>query len=159
MGLRDELQKRIDRKAEENAEYERKIRENNAYMQALQETIKLLPKEPPAMAKSGDAALRKGSTVYNVREAIRKAGKPLHIKEILKALDKPIDRETRSSVSGTLGPYVREGKIFTRPEPNTFGLIEMATSSSSGENDETPTDAENEDESRKPLLQLNGAAA
>jgi hypothetical protein len=124
MGPRDELQKRIERKQEENAEYRRKIEDNDIYIQAMQDAIKLLPKEatsPP----SNQVVLRQGSAIYKVRDAIRKAGKPLHITEILKALDKPLDRDSRSSISGTLGTYVRNGKIFTRPAPNTFGLIEM----------------------------------
>jgi hypothetical protein len=39
---------------------------------------------------------------------------------------KPIAKNSKTSLSGSLASYVREHKIFTRPAPNTFGLVEFA---------------------------------
>jgi hypothetical protein len=56
---------------------------------------------------------------------LRKAGKPLHITDILKGIGKTTSKKDRVSLSGSLGWYVRRNEIFTRPAPNTFGLKEM----------------------------------
>jgi hypothetical protein len=45
--------------------------------------------------------------------------------EILKALGKPSDKEHRMSLAGTLSGYARDGKVFTKTAPNTFGLLEF----------------------------------
>jgi hypothetical protein len=34
----------------------------------------------------------------------------------------------RSALSGSIAAYVRKGEIFTRPAPNTFGLLELGNS-------------------------------
>jgi hypothetical protein len=36
-----------------------------------------------------------------------------------------LNKSTRAAVAGSLSAYVRNGEIFTRPAPNTFGLIEF----------------------------------
>jgi len=59
------------------------------------------------------------------RDAIRKAGKPLHITQILVAIGRANTKQTRLALSGSLATYVRRDEIFTRPEPNTFGLLEF----------------------------------
>jgi hypothetical protein len=57
----------------------------------------------------------------------------MHITEILKALNEPVDKKHRLSLSGSLSSYVRNSQIFTRPAPNTFGLIEMNKSANGSE--------------------------
>ena len=121
MGIREELQKRIERKQEELKELELKVREGNVYIQALQETMKLLPKEGPS-----EITLRPGSNIAKAREVIRAAGKPLHINEILKTLGPEVGRDKKLAISGSIGAYVRKHEIFTRPAPNTFGLVEFS---------------------------------
>jgi hypothetical protein len=69
--------------------------------------------------------LRPGTALAKAREAIKKAGHPLHVSEILKALGKPPDKKNRISLGGSLSGYVRKGEVFTRSAPNTFGLIEL----------------------------------
>jgi hypothetical protein len=130
MDLRKELNKKIERKQGEiqqwqmdMRELETKVREANAYVAGLEETLKLLPKEGPSEAVSN--ALRPDSAVANAREVILKAGKPLHINDILKALGKAVSHDTKASLSGSIGAYVRNKQFFTRPAPNTFGLIEL----------------------------------
>lgn len=130
MELRKELKRKIEKKQAEIQDWQAellevqtKVREARAYVAGLEETLKLLPRESPAEAAS--MALRPDSAVAKAREAILKAGKPLHINDILKALGKPINHDTKASLSGSIGAYVRNGQVFTRPAPNTFGLIEF----------------------------------
>lgn len=124
MGLREDFQKRIDRKQQEIAELELKIKEARSYVQALLDTIKILPKAPTT-ANGFAQTLRPGSALAKSRDAIKEAGKPLHVNELLKYLGKPSDKAHKVSLSGSLAGYVRRGEIFTRPAPNTFGLIEL----------------------------------
>ena len=133
MGIREELQKRIDRKQQEITELELKAREARSYIQALQDSLKLLPKDYSAGGGT-ETVLRPGSHLYQAREAIRKAGHPLHVNDILKALGKPIEKRSRMSLAGSLSGYARKGGIFSRPAPNTFGLLEMGSASRADEN-------------------------
>src|SRR5437870_2514462 len=132
MGLRDQIQKKIDNKQQELSDLENRIREVKSYIQALQETIKMVPREQGDMFQTQDTAritvLRHGSTLSQAREAILKAAKPLYITEILSAIGKSDTKDNRISLSGSLAAYVRKGEIFTRPKPNTFGLKELAFS-------------------------------
>jgi hypothetical protein len=120
MNARDQLQKLLDRKQQEINDLEIQIEKAKAYAQALQDSMKFLPKENGQT----QVLLRPGSALARAQDILRKAGKPLHISEILKALNEKPDK--RVSLSGSLSAYVRNGQIFTRPAPNTFGLIEMS---------------------------------
>jgi hypothetical protein len=155
MDLRRELNRKIERKRAEIAEWTREknerealIREGHAYIAGLTETLKLLPKETPATAAM---TLRPDSEVAKSRLAILKAGAPLHVDELLKAIGKPINHNNKASLSGSLSTYVRKGQIFTRPAPNTFGLIELEQDSSQ----ETPF----EEERSPDFGSKNGGAA
>ncbi|MBY0494829.1 MAG: hypothetical protein K2Y23_11495 [Cyanobacteria bacterium] len=64
-------------------------------------------------------------------EAIKRAGHALHVNVLLPAIGRPVNRAERSAISGTLAAYVRKGDVFTRPAPNTFGLVEFADQPSS----------------------------
>ena len=132
MGLREEFQKRIDKKQQEidelKRDFEVKLKEANGYLQALQDSMKLLPKDAAANSLGVSRTLRPGSALAKAREAILKAGHPLHILELLKAIGKPQDKKNRISLGGSLSGYVRDGQVFTRPSPNTFGLIELEIS-------------------------------
>ncbi len=119
MNTRHQLQKLLDRKQHEINDLEVQIEKAKAYIQALQDSMKFLPKENGQT----QVLLRPGSALAKAQEILRKAGKPLHISEILKALNEKPDK--RVSLSGSLSAYVRNGQIFTRPAPNTFGLKEM----------------------------------
>ena len=125
MDFRAAIQKRIEAKDEEIRGLEIQIREARAYLQSLNDTLRLLPKENLA---NKEVSLRPGSALAKARDAIRKAGKPLQILELLKAMGKPQDSKNRAAVSGTLSAYVRKQEVFTRPAPNVFGLIELQAS-------------------------------
>jgi len=66
--------------------------------------------------------------IDKARTALRRVGKPLYIEELLRAMGKEVNKKNRVSLSGSLGSYVRQEYIFTRPAPNTFGLIEFDNS-------------------------------
>lgn len=74
----------------------------------------------------GADALRSGSDMAKTRDAIRAAGKSLHIAEILAAIGKENTKKNRVSLAGSLAGYVRKGVIFNKSAPNTFGLVELA---------------------------------
>lgn len=125
MALRDKFEERIKKKELEVQELESKTREAKAYLQALQDSIKLLPKEEKVGVGSIVETLRSGSNVHKTYELLKKMGKPMHLNEILKAIGKGTSKTEKVNLAGSLGGYVRKGEIFTRPAPNTFGLISM----------------------------------
>jgi len=104
-----------------------KVREGKAYIQALQDSMRILPRE------TGEAQteLRPDSALARTRDFIKSSGKPLHISEIIKLLGKPNDKKNRVSIAGTLSSYARNRKIFTKTAPNTFGLIELGMNKNS----------------------------
>lgn len=137
MGLAGDIRKKIDRKSRELDELQdqrehlqkqvrelsTKMREVTAAIQAFEEVLKIAP---PDDSDSGRAEpkIRPGSTVAMAREALRKHGKPMHIAKLLEAMGKEPTHESRVSLSGSLAAYVRNEQVFTRPEANTFGLVE-----------------------------------
>ncbi len=123
MTIREQFQKLLDRKQQEIIDLELKLEKTKTYVQAIQDSMRLLPKDP---SQNGtEQTLRPGTALARTREILKQAGKPMHVTEILKALNFPVDKKHRVSLSGSLSVYVRNNEIFTRPAPNTFGLIEM----------------------------------
>lgn len=94
-------------------------------MKTWEEALKLLPKDGEDATKK----LRPQSQLAKTRNAIKRKGSPMHIVEILEAINKTNNKKNRLSLAGSLGWYVRQGEIFNRPEPNTFGLIELESAS------------------------------
>jgi hypothetical protein len=127
MGARENLQKLADRKAQEITDLERQIDMARAYLQAIQDAIRSLPKEPQANVVSEERSteLRTGSLLAKARDAIATKGAPMHVAEILIAIGQENTKNNRVSLVGSLGAYVRKGAVFTRPAPNTFGLVGM----------------------------------
>lgn len=123
MSLRTELLKRIEKKQAEIREHEDRIREANAYLQGLQDTLKLIPKDEDEQAQ--DVTLRHGSNIAKARDALRTAGHPLHITDILKAIGQPTDKKRRIALGGSIASYARKNAVFTKTAPNTFGLLEF----------------------------------
>ncbi len=127
MGARENLQRLADRKSQEIAELERQIDMARAYLQAIQDSIKALPREISSQPNGEDATsdLRPGTLLARAREAIQKNGAPMHISALLVAIGIENTKNARVSLVGSLGAYVRKGSVFTRPGPNTFGLVGM----------------------------------
>jgi hypothetical protein len=131
MGVRESLQKLIDRKLAEIDKLEAQLRDARVYVQAVQDSFKLIPKEENGGVASKE--LRPGSALAQVQEFLKREGTPQHISTILEFLGKPMDKQSRVSLSGSLAGYARDRKIFTKTGPNTFGLIEF---DSKGEGEE-----------------------
>jgi hypothetical protein len=64
----------------------------------------------------------------NVGQAIavlRDFGAPTHIRKIIDEIEARTGRRlNQHGIVGSISQYVREKRIFFRPEPNTFGLLE-----------------------------------
>jgi hypothetical protein len=124
MGVRQDFEKRIARKEQEIADLEGKIRDARSYIQALEDAMKIVPKDVLEQESDG-RSLRPGSSMAKARDAVRKAGKPIYVLDILKAIGKPQDKKSRISLAGSLSAYAKRKEIFTKPAPNTFGLLEF----------------------------------
>lgn len=123
MGAREILQKLYDKKQAEINDLESQLSQAKAYLQAIQDSIKAMPRESAAAEQS----LRAGSGLARTRDILKVSGKPMHVSEILKALGKPVDKKSKLSLSGSLATYARRREIFVRTAPNTFGLIESGS--------------------------------
>jgi hypothetical protein len=124
MNERRKIEERLRRKEQEIQGLEDQIKEARVYIQALQDVLKLLPRDADAEG-SPDTVLRAGSLVAQARTTIKARGGALHVDEILRILGKEVNRENKAALSGSLAAYVRRGEIFTRPAPNTYGLVEL----------------------------------
>lgn len=124
MNERRKIEERLKRKEQEIRELEDRLKETQIYVQALQDVLKLIPRDPEDIP-GPTSTLRPGSLVDQTRASIRSQGTSLHIDEILKLLGKEVTRENKAALSSSLAAYVRRGEIFTRPAPNTYGLMEL----------------------------------
>jgi len=122
MDLREGLQKKVEAKELEIEDLRKRIGEAAAYIQGLQEAMKMLPKGP-SIAGGPQPQLRPGTLLYKAKDAINAAGRPMHIAELLKAVGRPVDKNSRAGLAGSIAAYARKGEVFTRTAPNTFGLI------------------------------------
>ena len=138
MAERRHIETMIKKKEAEIQELESQTREAKIYLQALLDVLKRFPRETASDA-SAHTTLRAGSMVAKARDAILKAGRPLHVDEMLDADGKEHNRSNRTALGGSLSAYVRKGLIFTRVAPNTFGLFEVAgVEEASAENNDPP---------------------
>lgn len=121
----------VDKIREKEAEVQRledKLRTARVYLQALRDVLQSIDSGRSPLPRS-DSTLRAGSSVTQAREAILRAGKPIHISDLLAVLGREVTRETRASLTSSLAAYARRGDVFTRPAPNTFGLVELGHTS------------------------------
>lgn len=135
MSERARIEERLRRKESEIQGLEEKLKAGRVYVQALRDVLRLLDKDepsPPSLEEPVDA-LRSGSSVALARDVILRNGGPMHVNDILVAIGKEPSRETQASLIGSISAYVRRGKIFTRPAPNTFGLLELGHAGESRE--------------------------
>ena len=111
---------RLRKKEAEVHVLEEKLRNARIYVQALTDVARALQGEANA-----DSDLKTGTMIAQARDALLKAKRPLHVDELLKAIGRSAG--SKSSLTGSLAAYVRREEIFTRPAPNTYGLVEMET--------------------------------
>ena len=122
MDIREGIERKLDVKRKEVADLELKLREQLAYVRALEDTLRMVDGE---MENDDVPNIRPDSDVGRSREALRLSGNPLHISDLLKAIGKTDEKKNRISLAGTLAGYVRRAHVFTRPGPNIFGLLEF----------------------------------
>jgi hypothetical protein len=125
MALREQYQKLIDKKRSEVEELRTQLTAAEAYIAAMQDAIKLLPRDMNGDSSASATQLREGSKLAKVRDLLRTFGKPLPIGEILTKIGDEVTTANRTGLSGSLGGYARQGKIFTKTGPNEFGLLEF----------------------------------
>ncbi|MGF1627542.1 MAG: hypothetical protein ACFCVH_21900 [Alphaproteobacteria bacterium] len=124
MSERSLIEERIRKKQAEIQSLERRLEAAKVYVQALNDVLKVF-ESAPAEDAAAESVLRKGSAVARARDVILREGAPVHIDILLNRLGRKVTRESKASLTGSLAAYVRRGEIFTRPAPNTFGLIEL----------------------------------
>jgi hypothetical protein len=115
----------IEEKRCEVDHYRNKIKEAEIYIQALQDTLRLLPRAEVSAETPSDIHLQEGSYAQKIYELLKRENSPLHIRQIMNKLQIPFNNKTRSSVVGSLGPYIRSGRLFIKTAPNTFWLLGM----------------------------------
>jgi hypothetical protein len=143
MDDRGKIEERLRKKESEIQGLEERLRTARVYVQALQDVLKLLggvesPPDPHASASIRAPTLRSGSAVDQARQVILKKREPVHINSLLEGMGKDAGPESRMSLASSLAAYVRRGEIFSRPAPNTFGLLELGHSGTEGGDDLQP---------------------
>lgn len=124
MSERSIIESKIKRKGAEIQLLEKKIETAKVYLQALNDILRAISKDEE-IDDGAPSVLRRGSAVARAHDTIMQAGQPVHIDDILTRMGKQVTRDSKSSLTSSLAAYVRREEIFTRPAPNTFGLIEL----------------------------------
>jgi hypothetical protein len=125
MGVREKLKRLIDAKQSDIVTLESDLVAARAYLQALQESFRLMPKEGENGVPITEMVPREGSSVAKARDLIASEKRPLHIVDILAKLGLENTKKNRVAVAGSLWRYVKKGEIFIKAGPNTFGLKGM----------------------------------
>jgi flagellar basal body L-ring protein FlgH len=131
MSARSQVEKKIQSKQQEIADFEAQIEKAQAYIQAMQEVLRLLPREE-GDAVSSEQLPRHGSAMAKTRDLLLETGKPMHITDILTGIGKENTKSQRLSVSGSLRSYARKGLVFTQEGGNVFGLVEFQAHNGNG---------------------------
>lgn len=132
MSLRRKFEKKIREKQQEIQELDTQITRAKAYVEAMQDAMRLIPAEANGDVDEllSEVTIKPGSAMADVLRVLRESGKPLHIMDLLRSIGKDATPENRASVGSSLSSYVRKGALFTRPAPNTFGLAEWGQAAS-----------------------------
>lgn len=98
-----------------------------AELKGMKEILKFLPKEGDKALKT---TLRVGSLAEKAYKALSKNKTSMHVSDLLLAIHRANNKKNRLSLSSVLAQYVRKVEIFSRPAPNTFGLMSWDTNTS-----------------------------
>jgi len=72
---------------------------------------------------AGKARMKRTSNLSMIEAVLKAAGKPLHVSDIIAAVEKEFDVTLdRDSLSSAIIKQVHKEKRFVRVAPNTFGL-------------------------------------
>ncbi|MEN8615456.1 hypothetical protein ABFB09_09355 [Dehalogenimonas sp. THU2] len=121
------IEKRIEKEKQKIVDLRQQVERSEAFIQGLQEALQMLPKEKVEPQTKSSGYLRPGSDMQKIQELLKRTGHPLPIDEIIGKIGKQVSNATRASIASSLSRYVRKNEIFSRPGPNTFGLIEFAS--------------------------------
>jgi len=132
MSSRKQLEKLIEKEEQnivslraEATKIEHAITLKESYIQGLTDSLKYLPKADTGA--DTQVKLREGSDIAMARNVLLKAGKALHVTEILKLMGKEVSKNHKTSASGYLSAYARKGLFFKKTAPNTFCAMELET--------------------------------
>ena len=117
-----DIERKIRAKEEEAQGLRVRLDRAEAYIEGLKESLRLLHR---TVSDNGAGTIRPNSQLDKARKVLRAAGEPMHVSDILSKMGFEPTKMKRVSLSGSLGFYVRQNYIFTRPAPNTFGLMEF----------------------------------
>jgi hypothetical protein len=148
--IQSDLERRIARERRRVAELRNELIRREAFIQGLQEAIKMLSAESADVRDDPSESLRAGSDVRKAQELLSEASRPLHISDILKGIGKTDTRENRASLASSLARYARRGELFQREGPNEFSLLSPRTNE--------PMQPDNTDEEAPDLPPSFGSA-
>src|ERR1035437_6714690 len=92
------------------------------------DAYKILPRSGED-ATDRPSGLRKNSNTGKAYVALKRIGYPVHVKELVEAMGLKVNRATTQGLASSLRAYVNKNEIFTKPAPNTYGLVEFGKSS------------------------------
>lgn len=130
---RQKVENKISVKEKEIQTLTRRISMISSEINGMKEALKYIPRDS-AGTDAAKKSLRKGSIAANVYNILKKTGRPLYINDIMPLIK---GKKDKTSVASVLSQYARKNEIFSRPEANTFGLLEWgATLSADKQKDE-----------------------
>ena len=132
MSLRDDFLRRIQKKQAEIEGMRTNLRIEERYLEALQDAYKLLPRAGEESNGSRATGFRKGSGVAKAYEALKRTGHTMHIKDLVEEMGLKANRANTQGLASSLRSYVLKGEVFTKPAPNTYGLIEFGETAAGG---------------------------
>ena len=139
MALKDDLSRRVGKKRQEIAALEQQIMAAKAYLQAMDEALRLAERtNSPTATRRRASGLRSGSMPANAYPVLKQAGHPMYLVALLDAMKVPLTAKNKRTLASSLSAYARKKDVFTRPRPNTFGLIEFKENAGGGSSLDEP---------------------
>lgn len=113
----NELDAAIAREEAENQRLRTKLAESNTRLKIMREARRMARGEKPSKPKLSIADV--------VEDILRKAGKPLHMDDIVVALRKrsSYHQIAKETVTTALWRLAKQGRRFKNTAPNTFDLL------------------------------------
>jgi hypothetical protein len=72
----------------------------------------------------------RGNSTTWAADVLRKAGQPMHVNEIMAAIEREYHVSVRyATIVGNIARLVKKGRMFSRVGPNRFGLLEWGPKS------------------------------
>lgn len=90
---------------------------------AVKPQPKLRYRRPPPEIRGSDV-LPADSAAFYAAQAIKGVGRPLHVRDMLKAAEQAGHKIKKTTLVGSLSRWVTR-RVFYRAGPNVFGLAEM----------------------------------